>query len=71
MDNPVVCYCGSSYAERPQALFWQGARLQILGIQAQWREPTATFFRVKTTGDIYFMLIYEHDQDTWQIHLIQ
>lgn len=71
MHNPVECYCGTSYAERPRAFFWQDAHLQIQEIQAQWREPSATFFRVRTTGDLYFLLIYEHDQDAWQIDLIQ
>ena len=70
MDNQVECYCGASYAERPQALFWQGCRLPVTRVQSQWRTPTGLVFCVTTTGDLIFRLIYLQDQDIWQVEAI-
>ena len=42
----VECHSGYTYGERPIALLWQGVRLVIQVIEARWRIPGGTCFRL-------------------------
>ena len=70
--NPVECYSGSRYAERPLALWWQGQRLNVAALLDSWRSPTGPCFRVRTAGPQgnIFELTYDELQDKWGIHPI-
>ena len=58
---------GSGYAERPLALHWDGQRLEVEAVEAQWRAPGSHFFRVKTTGGRRFELVYTEAPDAWRV----
>jgi hypothetical protein len=65
--NPVECYSGGEYAERPRALHWQGMRLEIAQVLKVWRTPQAKCFRVRATDGRLFVLAYEAEADAWSI----
>lgn len=67
-DGLVECHSGSEYAERPTALHWQGQRLEIDGIQAQWRIPDGKCFLVSVAGGNFFELVYVEENSEWIIH---
>jgi hypothetical protein len=64
----VECHSGYTYAERPIALHWQGGRLSIETIEAHWRIPGGTCFRVRTEDGQVFELCYSERHDEWRIH---
>ena len=68
--NPVECLSGQTYAERPIALWWEGERLTIVEIIAQWRIPGGRRFRVQAENDQSFELCYSEQQDEWQVSLL-
>jgi len=68
MDAAVECHSGYAYAERPVALQWQAERLEIKTILAEWQTPEGKHFRVQTTDDQNFELIYKIAVDTWEIY---
>jgi hypothetical protein len=63
----VECYSGARYGERPLALFWEGKRYEIAGIQRQWRLPEGPCYRVITQEEEKFDLIYLQVEDEWRI----
>ena len=63
----VECHSGYDYADRPVALHWQGARLEITCILARWRSPAGNDFRVQTEDGQAFSLVYLQASDEWQI----
>ena len=67
---PVECLSGHTYAERPIALWWEGERLTIVEIIAQWRIPGGRRFRVQAENDQSFELCYSEQQDEWQVSLL-
>ena len=67
MGELVECHSGFSYADRPVALTWQGQRLEIIQILAEWRTPEKKLFRVRTTEGREFELAYSPATDEWQI----
>ena len=66
----VSCHSDYSYAQRPVALQWEGQRLEVRMVEAEWRTPNGRGFRVATTDDRRFELIYLELNDEWQITLI-
>lgn len=68
ISAPVECHSGLEYAERPTALGWQGERLEVEAVEAEWRTPEGKKFRVRTTGGQVFELVYIEWSDEWQIH---
>jgi hypothetical protein len=68
MDAAVECHSGYAYAERPIALQWQGERLEIKMILAEWQTPDGKHFRVQTTDDQNFELIYRIAEDAWKAY---
>jgi len=65
--NVVVCHSGYTYAERPTAFWWQGERLEINVIEADWRTPQGKGFRVCTHQGQSFELFYDERNDDWEI----
>ena len=77
MGELVECRSDCTYAEKPVALTWEGRRLEIVEILAQWRTPDERRFRVRTSDRREFELSYreatsEHPDKTsgykWQIY---
>ncbi len=77
MSDLVECHSGYTYAEKPLALTWEGRRLEIAAILAQWRTPEEKHFRVRTSDGREFELVYSeasHESPEritghgWQIH---
>ena len=66
----VSCRSDYRYAQRPVALQWEGQRLEIRTVDAEWHAPEGRGFRVSTTDDRRFELIYLELNDEWQITLI-
>ncbi|MBU1660163.1 MAG: hypothetical protein KKD28_01670 [Chloroflexi bacterium] len=67
MTNLVECHSGYTYAEHPVALRWQGVRLGVAAIEAQWRVPGEKHFRVRTRDDQVFELVYSKVHYEWQV----
>ncbi len=70
LNEPVECHSGYEYAERPIALHWEGQRLSISTIQAQWRIPGGKKFRVQVEDGRIFELFYGELYSDWRIHQI-
>ena len=69
MSNLVECHSEYTYAERPVALRWQGLRLEIEAIEAQWRVPDGKRFRVRTRDGRIFDLFYSELHAEWQVRV--
>ncbi len=67
MTEIVECYSGSTYAEKPVALHWEGERLEIEEIESNWRDPNGPAFRVRTRAGRRFELHYDEIKDEWQV----
>lgn len=67
----VECHSGFEYAERPIALRWEGHRLQICAIEAEWRIPGGKKFRVRVTDGRVFELFYGELYSDWRIHHLE
>ena len=67
MGELVECHSGFMYAYRPVALTWEGLRLEIVRILAEWRTPENNYFRVRTTDGREFELAYNQVMDEWQV----
>jgi putative sterol carrier protein len=70
MNEIVECHSGFTYADRPVGLTWEGHRLEIVQILAEWRTPEKNHFRVRTNDSREFELAYSHATDEWQIELL-
>jgi len=57
---------GSRYGERPLAFTWDGERLEVTGVQRQWRTPEGMCYRVITQEERSFDLFYFEDEDLWK-----
>jgi hypothetical protein len=64
MDE-VECVAGASYPGSPRAVFWEGNRLEIERILAQWRTPRGIFFRAEASDGRVFEMCYEEDTQRW------
>jgi len=69
-ERIVECHSGFAYAERPVALCWEGVRLVVASILAQWRTPSGRCFTVKVEDGRSFELTYNEKYDDWTITLI-
>ncbi|MGA2489667.1 MAG: hypothetical protein ABSF99_05705 [Anaerolineales bacterium] len=70
MGELVECHSGFTYADRPVALTWEGQRLEIVQILAEWRSTEIKHFRVRTSDGQVFVLAYSQTTDEWQIQQI-
>jgi len=67
MDELVECLSGFTYADKPVALTWEGRRLEIVVITAEWRSPDERHFRVRTTNGLDFELTFGEAVNKWKI----
>ncbi len=67
MTDRVECHSGFHYAERPQAIHWEGQRLKVVEIKTEWRTPLSRCFRVRTQDERWFVLSYNEMTDEWTI----
>jgi hypothetical protein len=70
MADRVECHSGYAYAQRPTALWWAGARLEVKAVQAEWRTPEGKRFRVRTSDGQVFELSYSELYAEWRVHPI-
>jgi len=70
LSDQVECRSEGDYADRPVALHWEGQRLEIKKVLADWRTPEGKHFRVSTADDQTFELFYDGAIDAWQIRQI-
>ena len=63
----VECHSGTTYGERPIALYWEGEKLLIIEIEARWRLPDGRRFRVRVEDERIFELYYTEQADEWRI----
>jgi hypothetical protein len=70
MADRVECHSGYAYAQRPTALWWEGARLEVEAVQAEWRTPEGKVFRVCVAGGRVFEVLYNEPDDQWTIQLL-
>ena len=68
LKDLVECHSGYEYVERPVALHWQGQRLEIESVEAEWRIPGGRCFRVRCADDRKFELFYGELYDEWRIN---
>lgn len=64
LPTKVACYAGSRYPERPTALFWEGRRVAVEAVEAEWQTPGARHFQVET-AEGKFHLRYDGQEDAW------
>ena len=67
IDAIVECHSGYSYAERPVAFQWEGERLKIKSIVAEWQTPERKHFRVSTTDERIFEIVYDVTGNVWKV----
>jgi hypothetical protein len=67
MPALVECHSSLEYAGRPTALYWQGRRLEVAEVEAQWRTPEGKHFRVRAADGQRFELWYVEASDEWKI----
>ncbi len=67
MGELVESHSGFTYADRPVTLTWEGERLEIVEILAEWRTPEQKLFRVLTRDGRKFELAYSQVTEEWQI----
>lgn len=65
--DPVECYSGGEYPERPRALDWHGVRLEIAEVLQSWRTPDGKHFMVCLADGQVFELTYKEQADAWNI----
>jgi hypothetical protein len=66
-EGLVECHSGYEYAQRPLALRWQGERLEIEQVEAEWRTPGGKRFRVRARNGLVFELFYDELSDDWRV----
>jgi len=67
VSDLVECRSEHAYAQRPTAFEWDGERLKVENVEAQWQTPGAKHFRVRTTEMGIFELVYDQDKNRWEI----
>jgi hypothetical protein len=68
ITDPVECHSGYTYAERPIAVHWEGQRLEIEQVEADWHISGGRRFRVRTRDGRIFELSYGELTDEWRIN---
>ncbi len=67
MNALVECHSGFQYADKPRAFLWEGQRLEVVEITAEWRTPLSHCFRVRSQDERCFVLAYRELDDEWSI----
>ncbi len=67
MSPSVECTATYTYPVSPRAFHWEGERLTVAQILAEWRTPAGKHFRVQTGDGRIFLLTYGEINDKWSI----
>ena len=67
MPERVECYSGLEYADRPRAVWRQGARVEVQAVEKQWRTPEGKGFRVRLVSGQTLDLFFSTRTDEWLI----
>jgi hypothetical protein len=70
MSDAVLCHSGFAYPQRPRAVLWEDAYLEITELLSEWRTPAGKTFRVSTSDHRTFLLSYDESACTWQVDLL-
>ena len=68
MMDLVECRSDDQYAQRPTAIYWDGQRLPVHIVLAEWKTPEGKSFRVLLQDLRIFNLVYNFELDNWEIH---
>jgi hypothetical protein len=68
MSEIVECRSDWEYAQRPLAFTWQGQRLAIQDVIAEYQTPSDRRFLVRTAECGNFELSYDLNLDQWTIY---
>jgi len=63
----VDAYSGYKANERPQQFTLDEDAFEIESVEAQWRSPDATFFKVRTADGKHYLLRYAGSQGLWTL----
>jgi hypothetical protein len=63
----VDAYSGYKANERPRLFEVDGGVYEIASVLDRWYEPSATFFKVRTTDFKVFIFRYDEQHDEWTI----
>jgi hypothetical protein len=66
----VECRSDHTYAQRPVAVHWEGRRLMVTDLLAEWRTPAGKHFRARAADGAIFELTYVEALDEWQVRFI-
>jgi len=69
MQSLVNCRSESTYAQRPIAIFWEGQRLPVARVLAEWHTPQGRVFRLLTEDEWVFTATYQIERDEWLVEL--
>jgi hypothetical protein len=67
MSDPVECRSEVTYAERPTAFTWEGARRTVHTLVGSWRIPQGWRFLVRTQDGQHFELLFDESADQWNV----
>jgi hypothetical protein len=67
VTHHVECFSGHTYAQRPVAFVWQGERLEVSEVEAEWHTAEGKRFWVLTSAGERFELYYLTAEDEWTI----
>ena len=67
MENRVECRSEYQYEQVPIAIHWEGQRLEVDTILAEWRTPQGKGFRIRAVYDGVFELFYNQESTRWDI----
>lgn len=65
----VECIASSAYPGDPRAVHWEGRRIEIERVVAQWRTPQGICYRAAATDGLTFVLCYDETAQHWQIEV--
>ena len=61
----VGAHAGAGYPERPQWIERDGVRIDVVEVEAQWREEERLGFRVRLADGASLLLYYVPELDLW------
>ena len=63
----VECRSDGDYAGRPLVIHWEGKRLDVKMVLAEWRSPDGKHFRIVTRDERVFECRYSEAEDAWTV----
>jgi len=65
--SQVECQSGYSHCDHPTAIIWEGKRLAVKNIEAEWREPDIKYYRILTEDCIRLEIQFNENENIWRI----